>query len=76
MIYNIYQIKKKIVKLETMILTVIHYSEEADFKLRKIEIKNQLIRCKPHGGIWASPADSKDGWDKWCDDEVFVIQVN
>lgn len=53
-----------------MKIIVIHYSKD-DFKLCKIEIKNEFMWCKPKGGIWTSPVESKYGWDKWCQDERF-----
>lgn len=51
-----------------MEFVVIHYTEEPNFILHKIEIENSPIfpRTKPKGGIWTSPAGSEFGWDKWC----------
>ena len=51
-----------------MELIVVHYAENLEFKLSKIEIENCPIfpRIKPKGGVWTSPIRSKYGWDKWC----------
>lgn len=54
-----------------MIIKVIHYTNDREWKLKKIEIKNGNLRIKPYGGLWTSPVDSKYGWDKWCINENF-----
>lgn len=53
------------------VIRVFHYTEDSEWNLKKIEIKNGNIRIKPYGGIWASPVDSKYGWDRWCKEEDF-----
>lgn len=52
-------------------MKVYHYSKELEFKLHKIEIKNDFMWCKPKGGLWASPVESIYGWDTWCKNEAF-----
>lgn len=52
-------------------MKVIHYTEDTEWKLRKIEIANEFLWCKPKGGIWTSPVGSNYGWDVWCKDEGF-----
>jgi len=50
-------------------MRVVHYTKEAGFELRPITIKNagtEGIWGKPEGGLWASPVDSKFGWQDWC----------
>lgn len=34
------------------------------------KIKNRSF-CKPEGGLWVSPVDSKFGWKDWCEVEDF-----
>lgn len=59
--------------MNKMEITVIHYTKDPDFKLRKIEIENcpMFPRVKPRGGMWTSPVKSKFGWDKWCECEHY-----
>lgn len=55
-------------------MRVVHYSKDKSFELRPITIKNagtEGIWCKPIGGLWASPLDSKFGWQDWCQAEKF-----
>jgi len=34
-------------------------------------ITNANTWCKPYGGLWTSPVDSKWGWKDWCKAEEF-----
>lgn len=55
-------------------MKVVHYTKEASFELRPMTIKNagtEGIWCKPIGGLWASPLDSKFSWRDWCRAENF-----
>jgi hypothetical protein len=52
------------------IIRAIHFSQEKDFKVQEIHIKNPNMKdegywCKPIGGIWASPVHSDFGWKEW-----------
>jgi len=56
------------------VMRVVHYTKEASFGVRPITIKNagtEGIWCKPIGGLWASPLDSKFSWQDWCQAENF-----
>lgn len=42
------------------------------FDLNKFEpIRDRLNFVKPYGGLWASPAYSKNSWSAWCIDNDF-----
>ena len=51
----------------------IHYGhKEFDKKLFK-PIKEFEMFIKPKGGLWASRADSKNGWKEWCKENDFCL---
>ena len=54
-----------------MKMKIYHYTENANFKLYGIEIKNKFIWCKPKGGLWTSPSNSLYGWNERCKEEGF-----
>ena len=51
-----------------------HYGHDK-FDIKKFtKIKNQELRNKPHGGLWASPTKDVDvGWARWCMQEEFCV---
>ena len=44
--------------------------------LKFVEPKNRPKFCKPWGGLWGSPENSKFGWERWCEMEGFRIERN
>jgi len=51
-----------------------HFGAEA-FDMKKfVPVTNTSgFRCKPTGGLWASPVDHPEGWDAWCRAEEFHL---
>lgn len=51
-----------------------HYGHDKFDKNMFLKIKNQELRNKPHGGLWASPTKDVDvGWARWCIQEEFHV---
>ena len=41
------------------------------FDLEKFKtVENSPYFCKPHGGLWSSPENSKWGWKQWVESEM------
>ena len=49
----------------------IHYGQSSFDRNRFVPIRNIDFYVKPHGGLWASPVDTKWGWKDWCESENF-----
>lgn len=52
----------------------IHYGSSHFDKEKFIPIVNETVFVKPHGGMWASPCNSKFGWKEWCESENWRIE--
>ena len=51
-----------------------HYGHDKFDKNLFLKIKNEELRNKPHGGLWASPTKDVDvGWARWCMQEEFCV---
>lgn len=52
----------------------IHYGSD-NFDINRFEpVKNQPLRNKPNGGLWASPVGAELGWKEWCEECEFDIE--
>jgi len=52
-------------------LHLITYGNGNKFDIAKFKpIRNKNF-VKPHGGLWASPINSKHGWHDWCKNEEY-----
>ena len=54
-----------------MAVEYIHYGHKKFQINRFFHIRNQKLRNKPFGGLWASRTDAKYGWKEWNEDEQF-----
>ncbi len=60
-------------------MLVIHWTDNKDFQLRPIQIRNGYrgdgLPGKPLGGLWTSPYKSKNSWKQWCKDNNQIIKT-
>lgn len=54
-----------------MAVEYIHYGHKKFQINRFVPIRNEKLRNKPFGGLWASRTDAKYGWKEWNEDEQF-----
>ena len=54
-----------------MAVEYIHYGHKKFQINRFVSIRNEELRNKPFGGLWASRTDAKYGWKEWNEDEQF-----
>lgn len=54
-----------------MAVEYIHYGHKKFQINRFVPIRNEELRNKPFGGLWASRTDAKYGWKEWNEDKQF-----